>query len=313
MATSDPLNDLLAQFKEMEQRRHGPIVPSVPPVNRVVLFVDMLGFAALTEAYPIDVAMLNAHNRPFSASLEMILGTPKNPLTEAFHGFHFALRWAIDMANMWSPVTAITFSDSAFVAFTHLVDAANLAVDFARSMLSQKIPVRIGIAFGSFAALRFRSDVTAEGGDHASEFLGTAVVRAYQTEGCKIKGLRIFLHPSVHPLLKDAVHNPAEPPAGRRAIRPLECPVHERANRAAVQYELDYWDPAPTKEASAWRGLQEMWDKAPNEALEHYQATAEAINRMRMGLGAAPLHDFRRRTLPRRKQPAATPKELGSA
>jgi len=29
-------------------------------------------------------------------------------------------------------------------------------------------------------------------------------------------------------------------------------------------------------------GLQEMWDKAPDFALEHYQATAEAINRMRM-------------------------------
>jgi hypothetical protein len=34
---------------------------------------------------------------------------------------------------------------------------------------------------------------------------------------------------------------------------------------------------------------------------EHYQATAEAINRMRMGLGEAPLPNFRRRTLPKRK------------
>lgn len=297
----DPLNDLLAQFKEMEARRRGPIVPSMPPVDRVVLFVDMLGFAALTEAYPIDIAMLNAHNRPFSSGLEMILSTPKNPLTDAFHGFHFALRWAVDMANMHRPVTAITFSDSAFVAFAHLVDAANLAVDLLRSMLSQRIAVRIGIAFGSFAALRFRSDVTADGGDHAAEFLGTAVVRAYRAERCGIKGLRIFLHPSVHPLLVDAVHNPGEPPAVGRAIRTMECPALERANRIGVQYEIDYWELAPTKEASAWRGLQEMWDKAPNDALEHYQATAEAINRMRMGLGEMPLPNFRRRTLPKRK------------
>jgi hypothetical protein len=225
MASSNPLNDLLAHFKEMEERRRGAIVPRVPPVDRIVLFIDMLGFAALSEAYPIDVGMLNAYNRISSASIEMILGTPKNPLTEAFHGFHSALRWAIDMANMRRPVTAITFSDSAFIAFTHLIDAATLAVDFARSMLSQKIPVRMGIAFGSFAALRFRSDVTAEGGDHASEFLGTAVVRAYRAERCGIKGLRVFLHPSVHPLLKDAIHNPVEPPVSGHAIRPLECPV----------------------------------------------------------------------------------------
>jgi hypothetical protein len=301
MATSDPLNELLAHFKEMEERRRGPIVPSVPAVERVVLFVDMLGFAALTEHYPIDVAMLNAHNRPFSWGLDMILSAPSNPLTEAFHGFHFALRWAIDMANMRHPVTAITFSDSAFVAFTHLIDAASLAVDLARSMLAQKIPVRMGVAFGSFAALRFRSDVTAESGDHAAEFLGTAVVRAYQTERCRIKGLRIFLHPSIHPLLKDSVHNPEKPPTSGHAIRPLECSVFERANQVGVQNELDYWDPAPTKEAAAWRGLQEMWDKAPDLALEHYQATAEAINRMRMGLGEVPLPSFRRRTLPRRK------------
>src|SRR5437870_5686600 len=90
--------------------------------------------------------------------------------------------------NMRRSVTAITFSDSAFIAFTHLIDAVTLAVDFTQSMLSQKIPVRMGVAFGSFAALRFRSDVTAEGGDHASEFLGTAVVRAYQAERCGIKG-----------------------------------------------------------------------------------------------------------------------------
>lgn len=285
----------------MEERRRGPIVPSVPPVDRVVLFVDLLGFAALTETYPIDVAILNAHSRPFSSGFDTILSTPKNPLTEAFHGFHFALRWAIDMANMHRPVTAITFSDSAFIAFEHLIDAASLAVDLARSMLSQKIPIRIGIAFGSFAALRFRSDVTAEGGDHASEFLGTAVVRAYQAERCGIKGLRIFLHPSVHSLLKDPVHNPDKHPASGHAIRLLECSVFERANRVGVQYELDYWDPAPTKEASAWRGVQEMWDKAPDFALEHYQATAEAINRMRMSRGEAPLPSFRRRTLPRRK------------
>lgn len=143
--------------------------------------------------------------------------------------------------------------------------------------------------------------MTADGGDHAAEFLGTAVVRAYRTEQCGIKGLRIFLHPSVHPLLVDASHNPAEPPAVGRAIRTMECPAQERANRIGVQYEIDYWELAPTKEASAWRGLQEMWDKAPNDALEHYQATAEAINRMRMGLGEMPLPHFRRRTLPKRK------------
>jgi hypothetical protein len=115
MSTPDP-DDLLTQLQDWERRRRGPIVPSIPAAERFVLFVDMLGFAALTEAYPIDVAMLSARNRPLAATLEMIAATPRNPLTEAFHGFHAAVRWGIDRTNMRRSVTAITFSDSAFIA-----------------------------------------------------------------------------------------------------------------------------------------------------------------------------------------------------
>jgi len=113
---------------------------------------------------------------------------------------------------MQHPLTAITFSDSVFVATSHLFEAATFAVNLARSMLSQKIPIRLGIAFGSFAALRFRSEVSGDGGDHAAQFLGTAVVRAYQAEKCGIKGMRILLHPSVESLLADSTHSPASPP-----------------------------------------------------------------------------------------------------
>ena len=52
--------------------------------NRVIVFADMLGFAALTEANPIDIRILRANSRPFSLTLDDILDGPKNPLTEAF-------------------------------------------------------------------------------------------------------------------------------------------------------------------------------------------------------------------------------------
>ncbi len=265
--------------------------------NCVVLFADMLGFTALTEANPIEVHKLRA--RPLPMNLDDIL--TRNPLTKAFWSFHYSLKWAIMTAEMSHALTAISFSDSVFIATAHFFEAARIAVNLSHSMLSQKVPVRMGIAFGSFAALRFRSDVSADAGDHAAQFLGTAVVRAYQAEECGIKGMRILLHPSVESLLNDRTHNPTSLQSTKDMIRPLECSNTEHANRARVRYELDYWDLATTKEHRAWAALQDMWAAAPKSVWGHYQATAEAINRMRIARGEALLTNLRRRTLPRRR------------
>lgn len=286
--------------------------------NKVVLFADMLGFASLTESHPLDADRLRAHNRLISY-IERYLGAPKNPLVDSFSRFHSAVASATSIANMRHPLTAITFSDSAFVATTYLHEAVSIAADLIRSVTSSGVPVRAGIAYGSFAALRFKSDITSEGGDHAVQFLGTAVVRAVAAEKCGIKGIRILLHPSLMPLLEDSRHNPAgvekEAPATtidglvnsifrtsaniKNPIRILKCPEKELGNRADVQHEIDYWDLPITREASTWKGLQEMWDRAPTSETNHYEATAEAINRMRIGRGRAPLDKLRRRTLPR--------------
>jgi len=48
----------------------------------------------------------------------------------------------------------------------------------------------------------------------------------------------------------------------------------------------------------AWKGLQDMWRKAPEDEAIHYLATVEAIERMRMTHGEKPLNNLRRRTLP---------------
>jgi hypothetical protein len=301
MSETPAFDDLLSYFRTFEERRRGPIVPKTPAPNRVVVFADMLGFATLTERYPVDVRMLMMHDRPLGWNMDAIFSEPKNPLTEAFSRFHYALKWAIDLVSMRNPVTAITFSDSVFLATEHFQEAAEFAANFAESMMSGKVPVRMGIAYGSFAALKFRSTVTADGSDHASQFLGTAVVRAYRAERCGIKGMRILLHPSVEPLLNDPNHTPH--PAGvSKSIRTLACPVAEWShphNRAKVRIELNYWDLPKGKEAAAWRGFQEMWDATPEEETAHYQATAEAIHRMRLQLGEPPLTKLRRRTLPR--------------
>lgn len=267
--------------------------------NRVVLFIDVLGFADLTEAYPIDLEILQAHGRRLSFNIDNILRASRNRLTHTFTGFHSSLAACLNLANMHHPLTAITFSDSAFIATTYAYEAVNISIDLIHSLVSQKIPVRMGIAYGSFAALRFKSDIMSDGGDHTAQFLGTAIVRAHAAETCGIKGLRILIHPSVLPLFNDNRHNPESHDKMLHPMRYIECSEKERTNKIGVHHEIDYWHLKPTKEADVWRAFQDMWNEAPQSEYKHYEATAEAINRMRIAQGYEPLRNLRRRTLPR--------------
>jgi hypothetical protein len=269
--------------------------------DRVVLFVDILGFAALCEQFPIDIEGLTFKDRILSPSLDIIshIQRPRNPLSEVFSDFHYSLKWVLQTASMRHPLTAITFSDSAFIATHEAFQGIDIAINLIESLMPQKVPVRIGIGYGSFSALRFRSDITSTSGDHAAQFLGTSVVRSHAAETCGIKGIRILLHPSVMPLLADIHLKPPRRGPNHIAIRAIECSEAERSNKAGVTHEIDYWYFAPTREAAAWRGLQDMWNEAPTSAQPHYQATAEAINRMRIARGFGPLGRLRRRTLPK--------------
>lgn len=265
--------------------------------DRVVLFVDLLGFAKLTEENPLDLRAIKHSQNPLSGGIDQLLASDRNPLTRAFTSFHHTLKWAIELAQMKHPLTAITFSDSAFFATAKLSESVTIATYILQSLLRARVPARAGIAHGSFSAVRFRSDVSLEGGDHSAHFLGTGVVRSSAAQSCGIKGLRILLHPSAVLLLDDQDHRPSQ----AEKISYIPCSPEESANALGVQFEIDYWQFKPTAESEAWHALQDMWSAAPPGALPHYEATAQAINRMRVSHGEPPLLNLRRRTLSRRK------------
>src|SRR4030067_2558027 len=220
--------------------------------NKVVMFADIMGFAALIETYPLDIAGLRLQERILSpGNVYKLIEANQNRLTDVFSSFHYSLRWILDMARLKHPFTSITFSDSSFVATNYVYETVSIAIELLHSLLPQKIPVRIGIAYGSFAALRFRSDITADSGDHAAHFLGQSVVRAHIAEACGIKGLRILLHPSVMPLLDDIQHNPQPKGREKYPLRVLECSEKEQVNKVGVTHEINYWQFAPTREAQA--------------------------------------------------------------
>lgn len=293
---ANPWEDLSANLRSIFESPY----PESPADSKVILFADVLGFASLTEKYPVDLNLIQATDWMASWPPNRMFAAHRNKLTKTFNGFHSSLKGVTDLAQMAHPLTAITFSDSAFIATTYLFEAVKMAVGLVQALLPQEIPLRIGIAHGSFAAVRFRSDVTSKSSDHASHFLGTGVVRAHAAETCGIKGIRILLHPSATSLLNNSAHNPLTSAAGQ--IRHVECAPEECGNNVGTRYEIDYWQFKPTAEGKAWHAIQDMWDSAPPFALDHYQATAEAINRMRMGQGEPPLNTLRRRTLPRRSK-----------
>lgn len=263
--------------------------------DRVVFFVDLLGFAKLSEENPLDLEAIKHSQSPLSGNIEQLLEVDRNPLTHAFTSFHHTLKWAIEIAQMEHPLTAITFSDSAFIATNKLSESVNVAIYILQSLMRARIPARAGIAYGSFSAVRFRSDVSLEGGDHSAHFLGTGVIRAHAAESCGIKGLRILLHPSAVALLENQDHRTTND----QKIGYVTCSPHESINAQSIQFEIDYWQFNSTGESEAWHSFQDMWSGAPKAELQHYEATAQAINRMRIGQGKQSLSNLRRRTLPR--------------
>ena len=123
--------------------------------NKVVLFADILGFASLVESCPLDPSLLKMETRPLAATMGHILQVNDNDLVRTFSGFHQTLKWVLFTADMQHQFTAISFSDSVFIATLFAHEAINLATKILQSLVAWKIPARIGIGFGSLGGKKF--------------------------------------------------------------------------------------------------------------------------------------------------------------
>jgi len=77
-------------------------------------------------------------------------------------------------------VACITFSDSAFLGLLSLPDVMGFARGLMWNLVTGGTPVRMGIGYGSFATLRFTSDIAGSAHFHSTQFLGTGVVNAHE-------------------------------------------------------------------------------------------------------------------------------------
>lgn len=260
--------------------------------NKIVLFLDILGFANLTLKNKLDIDDIKDEGGPIYKRFERIFtgNNITNNLTKTFASFHSTLEGGLDLARLQCHFTSITFSDSAFIATSNLNDAVNVINYLMQRFLICGVPVRAGIALGTFEAIRFKSDIKPESGEHASHFLGTGVINACRAESCSIKGMRILVHPSIENLFKKLPNN---------KLILQDCDNSEKCNNIGVKKELNYWDYNVTDEKAAWSMFQKMWKEAPEEAKRHYMVTANAIQKMRIGKGYPPIKNLGRVSISR--------------
>jgi hypothetical protein len=242
-----------------------------------LLFVDMLGFAALVEKEGDELNELS----PIFTGVELYSPTPAESLLGyRFINFHHCLNEARQRLQQLGAGTAIVFSDSAFFRIETLHDAIELARTLMFDLVTNGVPARIGLAQGSYRMLRFLTDSSAHVSFHMSQFLGTGVVRAYQTERCGIPGLRILLHPDLEPLLD------------KEAMRIIPATPGVRM-RLDVLSEVNYLDATPSNfgpdydDCIQFDSLRGMIGQTEEQFQYHYRETFNAWNEMRAQLGRA--------------------------
>lgn len=260
--------------------------------NKIVMFFDILGFANLTLENKLDIEAIKDNEGPLLKQFDRIFSTP-NKLTEVFSSFHRTLNGGLMLARLQCHFTSITFSDSAFIVTQNLNDAVSIINNLMCGFLKYGVPIRAGIASGTFEAIRFKSDIMPDSGEHASHFLGTGVVQACQAESCGINGMRILVHPSIEQLYaKMSTNN----------LLLQDCDHSEIKNSIGVKKEINYWDYNSTDEKDAWRRFQKMWKEAPEESKKHYEATANAIQKMRMAKGYPLIKNLKKVSISRKHQ-----------
>lgn len=166
--------------------------------TKTVVFVDVLGFARQVLQNENDLDHLDPFynsSHSYEGLLKLFKERPAAPRIERlFALFHVGLEEEIAESLKASHLHSVVFSDSAFVAFEYPIDALVFCQQLMRKMIRGAVPVRMGVAHGSFKALRFKTDLGRDITVHSSYFLGSGVVKAHKAESSGISGLRILLH-----------------------------------------------------------------------------------------------------------------------
>jgi hypothetical protein len=132
------------------------------------------------------------------------VGSGTTPLQTRIVRFQRVLDSMIREQELYGGVSALIFSDCAYIDLATSLRAAVGAADLMRGFNAAHVPVRMGIGRGTFYG--FKYSIETSGASHMvtkALFAGTAVVNAHAAERCGAAGCRILIHPSVEDSLPD--------------------------------------------------------------------------------------------------------------
>lgn len=273
-APKPAVDESTAPAKSLERQLQEELIKRERAEPRCVLFVDMLGFSALTEEHPDDIEW-NFDSEEISAAT--------SPTDKLIGGFQHALNTLAEaVGDASSPSHVMAFSDCAFLVYNNPLQAALSATRLMQYFFRVQVPVRMGLAYGTWHVQRFSFDVVDSKTVTRAVFYGSAVVRAHNTERHGGKGCRIFVHPSI----------------GLDAIAQIQARVRvlEIAGaHADAPNELNFLHEEELDEMALDQDekrllvpLRRMRDRlaasAPASVVIQYTSTHDALNRMRQQL-----------------------------
>jgi hypothetical protein len=227
--------------------------------NRAVVYLDLLGFAALVEASP----------RHFMTAPSQIANSPTWPRNEAAERLAVFHRILDSRISAEQPNHAMVFSDCAFLVFYTTPACADFAAILMQDFLRACIPVRMGVGFGTFHSDGTTTSFAGNSTIVRSMFGGTSVVRAVNGESCGGKGMRIFAHSSFSEVYEQIRGEK------RRRLEPLLAKFN------SVSVEVNFVHELGTEEISQLTAnIQQMASGAKPEFQHHYSETLGALSRM---------------------------------
>jgi hypothetical protein len=237
------------------------------PDGKYVLFLDLLGFTSFVRSsFQKKAEPTDDREKEYELALKHF----RNAQTEVdreYRRFHELLEGLLrrPIRRGKSPTMSVVFSDCAYVVFERAPDAERFAIRAMRSFTRNDMPVRMGLAYGSFTHYEFKTGTLPNG--HmvfAAPFMGTAVVDSYRAESSGIKGLRILVHPSFFLSAPD--------------MDGFLVPLPKSEQQPEAVGELNWYDLG--LRLTLRRHIRAMKRKAPAEAQIHYQKTLCFIRRM---------------------------------
>ena len=238
---------------------------------QTLIFVDILGFAAITNQYRVRVQEWRDEASGFT-------GASTTEMQNRLNRFNTVMDKCVNEERVNGGVQAMLFSDCAFLVFDTSLRAALIAVGLMRSFILYGVPVRMGLGKGTFYNIE-HSTSTNVGNVTVSKsrFIGTAVVRAHAAEQCGGKGMRIFLDSSLDDDL----------PCVRQRIKTMSL----SKSLKEVKWELDFlYESGPiAKELEVEAKDRELFNRVaqmknpewPRSVQLQYMETLEAMNHMR--------------------------------